>query len=309
MIPSKKLLREPQQKGMVIFMKASLLKRTLAGALSLVLALTLAGCSGDNSSESGSGSSSNSSVSQNPNLPELEVPDYTQYTVDAKAINEDVRGYLYIPDTEIKEPVVMPERPDYADYMRSSWQGEYSERGCYFLDLSNNLDSREDLVRNTTIYGHNHGRKDLSVPSSQVTLSDDPDGPTFGQLFKFLDEDFAKNHPYIYLSLEDETLVFQIFSVFYTEVEFPYNKSGIDVMNAEMIEDVRSRSEWDYQGVEVTDEDKLLTLSTCTYHFTSDKKEADAYRYAVMAKLLPENPKGENTANIVRNEDVKEPQV
>ena len=55
--------------------------------------------------------------------------------------------------------------------------------------------------------------------------------------------------------------------------------------------------------------DKFLTLSTCTYSFTADVHAAEAYRFVVMGKLLPEDASGESTASITKNESPKEPQV
>ena len=65
---------------------------------------------------------------------------------------------------------------------------------------------------------------------------------------------------------------------------------------------------YDYD-VEVTSNDKILTLSTCTYRLADDTKlhYPNDYRYVVMAKLLPADAVLEDTVSltVTKNAPVK----
>lgn len=127
-----------------------------------------------------------------------------------------------------------------------------------------NFNSRDELIQNTVIYGHN------------VHYDDDMEGERFSQLFHFTDIDFAREHPYVYFSIngdgEDsaQDMVWQVFSVFYTTTDFDYiriNKDFRDPSQGEItdaqlmniITEARDRSEYDYD-VTVSGTDKIMTL-------------------------------------------------
>ena len=73
-----------------------------------------------------------------------------------------------------------------------------------------------------------------------------------------------------------------------------------------MLETVKERSIYDYD-VEVTAEDKILTLSTCTIAYGMSGR--DNYRFVIVAKLV-ENAEAEQlnkTASFTFNEDASIP--
>ena len=317
-------------------MKTGLLKKRISILAAAAMIVTVAGCSREVESSSSGSSSTSSSVSSSkssskssssseaPDLPEIPVQDNLSKVAEAVGINDDVGGYLYIPDTEVDEPVVCAEnysdaKTFYATYDTTSnrldWKKESTGNGgtgALYFHPNANLSSREELSPNVVIFGHNIGRTDPSVPYYSVTLTDTPDGPKFGQLYKYLDEKFATEHPYIYLSTEQDNLIYQVFAVFWTEAEttpkyYSSNLSSEDALT--VAKDAVERSEWIYNDVELEEGDKFLTLSTCTYSFTTDVHAAEAYRFVVMGKLLPEEAHGEATADITKNESPKEPQV
>ena len=71
-----------------------------------------------------------------------------------------------------------------------------------------------------------------------------------------------------------------------------------------IVNEARERSEYDYNDVEVNGDDKILTLSTCSYKYGI----RNDVRFIVMAKLVTEDDKLVETANITVNEDKKEVQ-
>ena len=87
-------------------------------------------------------------------------------------------------------------------------------------------------------------------------------------------------------------MTWQIFAVFYTDISFDYIQ--VHISEEEMLAIANRAKElsiYDY-GIEITPEDKLLTLSTCSER---DGKDG-THRFVVMAKLLPEADLGPETA-------------
>lgn len=264
-------------------MKKKSFNRLLALAMALVFVLSVAGCGGKTESSSAAESSSKpaSSASSKPasskeeEKPDEEVVRVFQIEKIDKALerNGDTAGWLYIPNTTIDDCVLQTTDNDY--YLRLTEDKEYSIFGCYFADFRCSLDlGREYLSKNTIIYGHSD-------------YKDNPEGKKFSQLFHYAkDIDFVRNNPYIYFSTNTEDLVWQVFAVFYTDVNFNYiqaNPSDEEFMK--IVEEAKAKSEY-IIDVPVTKDDKILTLSTCTGLFKQPKEN---YRMAVMAKLLPTN--------------------
>lgn len=240
---------------------------------------------------------------ETPEEPEVvvEMPELGESISEYQAQNSDVVGWLKIPDTEIDNAVVQTTNNDF--YLRKDELKNYSWTGCYWVDYECQMAATaEDLGRYTIIYGHN------------VNYDDGQDKERFSQLFHYTDIDWAKEHPYIYFSLGEEDLLWEVFAVAYTTTDFAYNlplkdrtASKEQLTEAQMINIVnggRERSEWDYNDVEVTGDDKILTLSTCSYKYG---RRSDV-RFIVMAKLVTEDDTLVETANITVNEDKKEVQ-
>ena len=104
--------------------------------------------------------------------------------------NPDVRGWLYVPGTNIDYPIVQG-FDDY-HYLNHAIDGSWSPIGSLFLASDATLDF-SDLHH--VIYGHNM-REALK----------------FGRLSRFLDDDFASEHPFAYVFTPDGTFVYELFS-------------------------------------------------------------------------------------------------
>lgn len=255
-------------------MKNSMSLKLLALMLAIVMLVAFTGCGSKSSSEEPSSEPSSSSQSSEEEEEEEDVLRIFQIEKidEGKERNADTKGWLQVPNTEIDDAVLQASDNNY--YLRITEDKEYSIFGCYFADFRNNLGSRADLSRNTVIYGHSDYR-------------DDPKGKKFSQLFNYAqDIDFVRNNPYIYFSTEDDDMVWQVFAVFFTHVDFNYIQTDpTDEQFLAIIEEAKAKSEY-IIDVDVTADDKILTLSTCTGLYNTPK---DDYRMAVMAKLLPKN--------------------
>lgn len=278
-------------------------KRTLSLLLAmLLLVVSFAGCKSRDSEEK---------PGEKPEKVEIEVidgtvskimPDFTDQVKEKEEQNEDTVGWLQVPYTTISEVVVQGE--DNAYYLRRNFEKVDKQiAGIFFADSRNDFGNgtREDLPVNTVVYGH--------------ALTDDEEKETydvkFGPLHDFRDENFAKENPYIFFSTDTENFAYEVISVFVANSdnpENPYNKG--DAVKGDfhklVKEEILPRSKWDY-GVEINDDDKFLTLSTCIYYLddgTATNYPKTFYRYAILARLVDNDAELKETVDIKVNEDV-----
>ncbi len=275
----------------------------------------------ESSTPSSSGSSQSSSQSSShisfpSSLPEISINSQPEDTSKEDFVNEiathhgknkDTVGWLSVPGTDIYDAVVQGKDNDY--YLRKNNLGKYDYDGCYFADYESAMGDRNQLSRNTIIYGHNLGY--LGV------LKDDARSEKFGPLFNFLDEEFVESHPYIYFSTAEEDMVWEVFAVYYTEAamgsynpQFKFNLVNVSDSYFEyMIDESLKRSIWDY-GIEPSVDDKILTLSTCSYKYGTVRINGTLEmktRFNVVARLVEDDVVLDPTVDVERNTNVKEP--
>ena len=173
--------------------------------------------------------------------------------------NKDTVGWLIVNNTNINYPVVQTTNNDY--YLTHAFDRSKNYAGWVFADFRNDFDS---LSKNTVIYAH--GRKD---------------GVMFGSLTKTLKKNWYTNskNQIIQFSTPKYNTMWQVFAVYKVEAESYYISTDFvtDESFEEFIDVMKSRSVYDF-GVDVTKDDKLLTLSTCY----NDK----GVRLVVQAKLV-----------------------
>lgn len=223
----------------------------------------------------------------------LRTPDTHADLLDAiqaqKKQNQDTVGWLTIPGTQVTGPVL--QSFDNAYYLRRNERKETDIYGCYFADYTCSLGDRDILSPNVVIYGHSD-------------LKDNAEGPRFSQLFKFTDQTFAERHPIIRFSTEEAVMEWQIFAVFYTDINFNYIQTHLDGPSVvALAEEAQKRSIYHY-AVSVGEDDKLLTLSTCTIHYGQEEKNQ---RFVVMARLLSEGEEIPIKAELEINTKPKQP--
>lgn len=177
-------------------------------------------------------------------------------------INKDTVGWLTVNNTRIDYPVVQAKDNDY--YLRRDYYQNKNRHGWIFMDYRNN---RDELNENTIIYGHNLANQTM-----------------FGTLRYALNSYWYKKsaNQIITFNTPNENMKFQIFSIYtipttndYLDITFPTT----DAYQA-YIDLVKGRSIYDF-NIEVTTDDKILTLSTCANG--NDK------RLVIHAKLIKES--------------------
>lgn len=172
--------------------------------------------------------------------------DKDKYSIDFKKLkeqNSDMIGWLKVNGTEIEYPVV--KSSDNKDYLTQNFNKEYNSAGWIFADYRNKMDGTD---RNTIIYGHNIR-----------------DGSMFGTLKNILTESWYKNEENrkIIFFTESEKNIYEVFSVYRIEKEEYYiQTSFMKDTYKQFLDTIKSRSINNF-NVNVTEEDKVLTLSTC----------------------------------------------
>ena len=256
--------------------------------------------------------------------PTLDVPTRKDQFAAAYTANNDVMAWLYIPGLEDVDAGVCYSYDksypyDKRDILGNKVNKTYWIDGAYYSHFRNlRGNTAEDLSVNTVIFGHS----DLGLTNLSYA-NDDPTGPLFSQLFNFKDPSFAEKTPYIYLSLPEEDTVWEVFAVFYNDAKATnktfspwFAKNGGSLWYIEpspvkdqyqtMLDTVRERSIYDYE-VEVTTDDQILTLSTCTVAYGLNARSN--YRFVIVAKLVedPETEHISKNAIFTINEDAPIP--
>lgn len=180
-------------------------------------------------------------------------------------VNDDIYAWIYIPDTVIDYPVLQ-HPTDNSYYLSYNIDGSKGYPGCIYTENYNQKDFSDP---NTVMYGHNM-----------------KNGLMFAGLHKFGDSLYFDEHPYVYIYTEDTLLVYEIFAAYVSGDEhilYSYDFADADTYRDYLngIFQVRSMNANIRESAVVTEDNKILTLSTCI----ADKPNN---RYLVQGVLLNE---------------------
>lgn len=209
--------------------------------------------------------------------------------------NADSVGWLVVPDTTIDTVIVKNPEGDNNYYTTHSFYRAVDQNGAYGADFRCELQnaSRGTMQRNTTLYAHN--------------FTEDPDGALFAQLKKYKDPEFARTHPYIFFSTPNEDMAWEVFAVYDSNTDMPYIVPDLSWDIYSRILDVASdASIYDY-GITITEEDRILTLSTCSFVVPGRDpiplNVSTRYRFVVQARLVGPDEPIKDSVRITENLD------
>lgn len=155
--------------------------------------------------------------------------------------NPDVKGWIDIPDTRVSYPILQGETND--TYIHSDIDKKEFRAGSIFI-ASENENPFVDL--NTVIYGHNMNN-----------------GSMFNNIKSYTKQEFANEHPYVYIYLPDGTVSrYKVVAAhIIPEKSVLYNTAITDIQAfyEEMLK--TSSIEVDFDK---TLNNPVITLSTCT---------------------------------------------
>lgn len=174
--------------------------------------------------------------------------------------NQDVIGYLEIPDTTISYPVMQSkDNPDF--YLNHDIDKNYSFYGTPYLSAYCDLEKSDNLI----IYGHNING-----------------GKMFGALTQYRNEKFYKQHKEILFTTKGKKK-YKIFSVIsINKNDFPYWKFVMAQDEPDYDKFINKAKKYSIYNIDITPKygEKILTLSTC------DNSRGDDYRFVVFAVEL-----------------------
>lgn len=181
-----------------------------------------------------------------------------------RAVNPDICGWVYIPDTEINYPLVQGSDNDY--YLTHTAMKQENYAGAVFLDYRNANDFSDD---HTLVYAHNVKH-----------------GTMFAQLEYFMEEAFFQSHPIVYLYTPQADYEAHVYA-FYTTTDSS-DAYQLAFRNAQ--EKLSYAANWTSQSsyhhdVEVRAEDHLVTFSTCSYERNNQPSELRHVLKCVLKKV------------------------
>lgn len=191
-------------------------------------------------------------------LEEMGVP-IPEKTVDFADLqentNEDIYAWIYIPDTQADNQNTQIDYPvlqhptDNSYYLNYNLDGSRGYPGCIYTEDYNKKDFSDPV---TVLYGHNM-----------------KNGTMFAGLHKYGDSEYLEEHPYVYIYTEEGLLVYEIFAAYESGDEhILYAHDGFEDRDVyrkyiKEILDMRTMGSVVKEGVEVTEDSRILTLSTC----------------------------------------------
>lgn len=178
-------------------------------------------------------------------------------------LNPDAVGWILSENTSINYPIVQGRDNSY--YLNRLVNNEVNKLGSIFMDYRNKRDFSDG---HTLIYGHNM-----------------KDGSMFSDLEQYKDPKYYDDHKAIYLLTRDQIFRVDVFAGYVTTPqEIGQNYINFDTADnrEKYINDARRLSTFQAE-VELSQEDKIVSLFTCDYA-TEDS------RFVVIGKLVPLNP-------------------
>lgn len=177
------------------------------------------------------------------------LPDNPVDFAALQAVNPDAYAWIYVPNTLIDYPVLqsgddLPE--DF--YIYRNLEKQYEFRGCIYSQKTNSKDFSDPV---TVLYGHHM-----------------LDNSMFSTLYYFRDQTFFDENEFFYIYTPGHILTYRIVSAHqYDERHilnsFDFSKEAVfqeyldEISNPRfMLADVR-------EGIELTTDDRIVTLSTC----------------------------------------------
>jgi sortase B len=160
-------------------------------------------------------------------------------------INEDFRGMMFIPNLLDDDGLAFVLGDDNAYYLDRDLKGEYNLNGTIFMHYQN---SRLLTDRNTVLFGHNMNT-----------------GAMFAKLHNYHKAETFKTAPLVQLDSLTGQTTWIVFAAYDSEPDWGYiaTKPTLNEF-ADLLDEIKGRSLF-HTDVDVTENDRILTLSTCSY--------------------------------------------
>lgn len=160
-----------------------------------------------------------------------------------REVNEDVIGWIYIPNSKINYPLLQGDDNEY--YLNHAWDHRSTSVGSIFLEHLNSADLTD---YNTIIYGHNMN-----------------DGSMFAGLKKYSTMGYWEKHRYIYIVSDAGIYRYEVFASYKAPVDSAtYGLSFHQTETKETFLFHAIKSSKIQPEIIPAKTDRILTLSTCS---------------------------------------------
>ncbi len=171
--------------------------------------------------------------------------------------NPEIYAWIRVPDTNIDYPILQHEGEDQSYYLTRDIHGTTTQAGSIYTEYYNNKHFQDP---NTIIYGHNM-----------------KNGSMFHNVRLFAEKEFFDVHEELYIYMPGKILKYQIINCYVYDDRHllaSFDLSDETVHEAYLEEIMRPRSMYTMirEGVELSTEDKLITLSTCVANQPNNRR-------------------------------------
>lgn len=183
------------------------------------------------------------------------------------AINKETIAYIYLPGTQLDEPVV--QTTDNETYLIKGFDGNNAPYlGTVFMDYENNKNYSDRL---TWMFGHARGSK---VSDHRV----------FNDVNYFESQQYMNNHKYAVIETPSRKYYYEVFATIKVpedtelyRIEFDSDEEFLNQLKT-----VKSQAIAVNSDIKLDAKDKYLVLSTC-------REDGDTLRTNVYYRLIPDN--------------------
>lgn len=173
-----------------------------------------------------------------------------------KKKNKEIVGWIYLDNTPINYPVTQSNNNEY--YLKRLIDGTYNSAGTIFMDYRNDNKMTD---WNTVIYGHNM-----------------KNGTMFATIKKFNEQSFYEEHNNMYYLTENKNYKVELIAGYLESEDSIIYKINTNINSRnKILENAQNKSTFK-SNVKIDDDDKILTLSTCSYEY-------EGARYVLMGVL------------------------
>lgn len=186
-----------------------------------------------------------------PETPSAEQDSRVENPIDFAALrleNPDIYAWIYIPDTNVNYPVLQHPTDD-SYYLKHDKDGNYSEAGAIYSQLANKTDFSDPV---TVLYGHNMNS-----------------GGMFATLHYFENKEFFDSHEDMYIYTDGHILTYRVIAAYQYDNRhilnsFNFTDPAVVQQYFNTVLNPDSLVVNEREGVQLSENDKIVQLSTCT---------------------------------------------
>ena len=183
------------------------------------------------------------------------------------ATNSETVAYVYIPGTQLDEPVV--QTTDNATYLDKRFDGVNEPlMGAVFMDADNKKDFSDRL---TWLFGHARGSK---VPDHRM----------FKDVNYFSRQEYFDEHPYVVIETPERKYYYEAVAMIIVPEETAFYRTSFDDAAdfEKQLTTIYDTAQVKKPNVKVSSKDKYLVLSTC-------REEDDTIRANLYLRQIPDS--------------------